>query len=81
MVNVNVHSDAGFEIGGIMTRETLLEKVALLGGDTRLHGNTFDLVYDGADRVESTDAHGIRVVCNQPISFASYGILGLLHLY
>ena len=81
MVNVNIYSREGFEVGGIMSHETLISKVQELGGDIKLHGNTFDLVYNGAERVESTDAHGIRVECYQPISFASYGILGLLHLY
>ena len=68
MVNVNVFSKEGFKVGGIMSRDTLISKVQELGGDTKLHGNTFDLVYNGATRVEATDAYGIRVVCNKPIS-------------
>ena len=68
VINVNVFSKEGFEVGGIMSRDTLISKIQKLGGDTKLHGNTFDLVYNGATRVEATDAYGIRVVCNQPIS-------------
>jgi len=68
VINVNVFSKEGFEVGGIMSQNTLISKVQELGGDTKLHGNTFDLVQEGAERVESTDAYGIRVVCNQPIS-------------